>query len=408
MEAIMRKNVLLFLIITFLITSCSLNQENYSNTYHPLTDYQYMYFMQNKTIPIAATQNGYYILNGKFIYYMDKENMNPVLLDSRPNSTCHSTDKEELEQCSAFVNNDNLREFLAYYNEKLYTIENHIYMDKQLGSNIKPTLIEISPDGSERKVIFTFDFAPQSIAIHRGNLYYSKQDFDIESNSSYQIMSLNLHKTSSKPTSIYNGNLEMGNIIDIIPYGKQIYFNEGGKNMYRTMRYDIEDKTLKQLFTEKDNESAAYSTIFQDKLLFSVFTGDPESKVSSITYSSNLDGSNIEAVPVANTFITNNYADANYLYSRPVWFYTYSDQYPDLEHNMTVYSKQFDKVDTINLSDLPLNHFICGGDDDYMFVQYPKDGNMYTLYLDKRAIGTGEAKFEVLLESPYLYQWNGI
>ncbi len=388
--------VILCGIFTASLTGCK-NEQDFSNTYNPKTDYQYFYHPQGGRIHIAATESGYYFLNGNYIYYADKTAMKPVLMNNRPEEEYLGEEKTSEEDNSAYTNGD----FLAVYGDKLYTIQlGKPSLDKDNKRVQKIELIELSKDGSSRKKILAFDFQPQSIAIHRGIVYYTSKDFSKQSETEYRIMKYNLEKPFSKPEPIYTGNLQNGNIQDIVPYGKNVYFIEFGQNMSRTMRYDIEDKTVARILSDEDTVSTGIPTIFNNKLIFSEFRGNPDDEKARILYSSDLGGNNIEEIPIKRDFVSNCYFDGSYLFLRPVWFYLRDDKYKHIPDEITVYDSQYRIIDKVDSSFYEGLHYIVAGDDDYMFVYYAKDGYNYIDYLDKKSIGSGKLAFKNLIKTP--------
>jgi len=69
-------------------------------------------------LPEAVTYNGdgYYFLTGNRIYYADKDDMEPVVLDIRPDA-----DYDDAE--SAYFTTAFNRGFLSFSNGKLYVLE---------------------------------------------------------------------------------------------------------------------------------------------------------------------------------------------------------------------------------------------------------------------------------------------
>lgn len=400
MNKMMMYAVAFCLIISIGLTGCQ-NAANYDNTYHSETDYPYMFHVQGAGQSIAASNNGYYFLNGNFIYYTDKTQMKPVLLDNRPDSDClTATEPNQIENCNAYVKIEDYIGFLAYSEEKVYTIESTSLLGENNESAKRMELIERSKDGATRKSKLTFDFAPESIAIHRGIVYYSSRDYSKSSELDYQIKQFNLKSSSAKSKTIYNGELPEGHILDIIPYGKNVYFLESAKNMYRTMRYDIQNKEISRMFSDDDKDNPSIGGIFNNQLLFSYFYGDPDDEKAWIQYASDLEGNQIKALPIKTDFMQNLYASGKYIYVRPVWFYMSLEKYKHLKHEMAVYDEQYQPVDQLDLSFLPLDHQLVVGDDNYMFIKYQENNTSYLQYLNKAEIGSGNASFKPLIETP--------
>lgn len=162
-EVLMKKNIIYLIMIIFLqmiLSACSPSMD-YGNTYHPSTDYQHYFHQQGVGAHIAVSENGYYVLNGNYIYYMDKDDMQPVLLDNRPDSDClQEIDEDQNRNCHAYVEYDELRNgFIAYFDEKLYTLVSKAqwYSGDQIH---EAELIEMAKDGTSRKTVLSFNSTP--------------------------------------------------------------------------------------------------------------------------------------------------------------------------------------------------------------------------------------------------------
>ncbi|GFN32352.1 hypothetical protein PCURB6_26120 [Paenibacillus curdlanolyticus] len=403
----------ILLSIGLVMTACQKETRNYSNDYNSSTDFPYLFHMQGDGIFVTPTENGYYFLNDSLLYYADKNNMQPVLLDNRPENDClHPSNQGEVRNCFAYVKHDPAfrNNFLGYYNEKLYTLESGEVWEKDAENQFKTMLIEISKDGSTRKVKRVFDAVPKSVAIHRGMLYYSLRSFNKESNGSSQLMQVSLN-SSKKPTPIYSGSSDSV-IADILPYGKNIYFYELSGLSIRLMRYDIEKQTTTRMFTSDDSHMAKLEGIYNQNLLYNITVNANvpptvellKDKQHRTVFASNLEGGDSSELPIQRDFFSFYYVSGDYFYARPVFPYLFmddlKDQLKDVPHELTVYNKQYEIVDKIDMSFLPIDHSFMIGDDRYMFIQYTKDGKKVMEYLDKTEIGTGKAVFKPLLENP--------
>lgn len=388
--------------VAFIFTGCATAPEDYSNEYNPDTDYQYYLHEQGVGIRTSASNDGYYFLNNSYIYYMDKKTMNPVLLDNRPDSDClKKQGTNPIENCNAYVPQyAGAKEFLNYYNGKLYIIASETVTEKDKQVD-RAQLIELSKDGTKRRKILSFEFIPQAIAIHRGVVYYSSMDYDVNSNRKYQIKQFRLDQRSAKPEVIYEGVQENGYIVDIIPYGKNVYFLEMGTNMYHVLRYDIQSQSCISLFDEDDNSNELIGGIANNKLVFTKFYGDPLDNRSWFFYEANLEGDDVRTLPIKRDFLSQVYADNRFVYARTAWYYLT----PELAegksdpNQMNVYDLEYKLIDSFDVSFLPIDHTVLVGDDNYMFVHYAKDGKEMIALLDKSQIGTGKAAFHTLIET---------
>ncbi len=388
-------------LICLCLAGCSGTKMDYSNQFDPATDFQYYFQGQGEPQHITASETGYYFLNGNYIYYTDKDTINPVLLDNNPASDCLQVKVgQKPSNCNAYVDIElSYPGFLSYYGNKLYTIQNQAGYEKTLSG---AELLEISKDGSKRKSLLKFNFAPLAIAIHRGTLYYTVRDYDKQSEVDYKIMKFELNGNFNKPKEIYQGKLPEGNIMDLIPYGKNLYFLEFYKNHYRTMRYDLQTEELSRMFTKDENLNPSIDGISNDKLMFRFFNGDIEDPNYWIPYISDLEGEDPVPLKIEQTFFPYTHWDGRYIFTRPVWGYTQQlgEKYKDIPNEMKVYDDKLNVVDRFDLSFLPVDEHLLPGDDEYLFFQYNK-GDLQTIrYLNKKELGTGKATIKTLIETP--------
>ena len=398
----MRKHYLIICWLIFIVTGCSQIKEDYSNDYNPDTDYQYFFHEQGMRILTGVSEDGYYFLNNRYIYFADKNTMKPILLDNRPDADClNKSGTNPINNCNAYVQlYSGEHPFLSYTNGKLYIIATDTVIEKDILVD-RPALFELSKDGTERRKIFTFDFSPQAIAIHRGYVYYSSMDYSVESDRKYEIKQLQLNKRSANPKVIYEGTLDNGHISDIIPYGKNLYILEMGTNMYRTLRYDLENKSMVTLFDDDNSSNELIGAIANNKLIFTKFYGDPLDERSWHLFEANLDGEHVKKIPIERDFLSLVNADNQHFFVRTTWYY----MTPELAegkmdpNKLNVYDMDYNLIDSIDVSFLPIDNTIVTGDDNYMLVHYRQDGKEMIAALDKTKLGSGKAAFQPIIET---------
>ncbi|MFC6546976.1 hypothetical protein [Cohnella cellulosilytica] len=399
------------LAIVLLLSSCQKDgAADYRNEFDAATDFPYQFQMQGDGIIVAPSEEGYYVLNDSFLFFADKQNMKPVLLDNRPENDCQRPSSQGIiENCHAYVKHDpsSRPKFLQYYKGKLYTLESGEVWGKDNENRWKTMLIELSKDGSSRKVVKTFDSMPRSIAIHRGSIYYTLKNYSLDSKASSQLMHFSL-KGSKKPKPIYTGNESGSQLQDITPYGKNIYFYENVGKAVRVMRYDMENGTVTRMFTNDDGKLHVMQGFYKDRLVYVATTPIANGRMlrdkeHTTVYSSDLEGNNSVELPIERTFFSFYYASGSYFYARPVFPYLlderFKDKVKDVRHELTVYDEKYNPVSSIDLSYLPMDHSFMIGDNRYMFVQIFNNGKITMQYLDKNQIGSGKGTFKPLLET---------
>jgi len=96
------------------------------------------------------------------------------------------------------------------------------------------------------------------------------------------------------------------------------------EGIMRTMRYDIKEETVKRIIVHNDDMETipSFAGILNNKLLLDMWEGkDPNFERESFAYVSNLEGTDIEKLPIVINFISNIYTDDKYIYLRPVEAY---------------------------------------------------------------------------------------
>lgn len=409
---------LFFVLVISLLISCSISEPTYDDEYNANTDFPYYFHSEGMNESrIAASDQGYYMLNGHLLYYMDKDDAEPVLLDNRPDNECLTSGNGE--NCNAYVSLFLWASpLLQYYQDYLYTIEYRHYDDmKEVSENDfkegEYQLVRRDPDGNNRKVLRTFSNANISEAsIHRGYLYYAVEDRDKNNELTYQMQRLSLKKLSKDPEVLYTGEEIEGSLASIIPYGSQIYFLEWPQEGYYHMkRYDLNDHSVSTLLDiREDGGYPDIKAIHNDRIYFGyaylVLKGDTYEATderSLKTYTAKLDGSDIREENIQTSEVLPEiYVDDDYAYVRPHWveLRILNSDVPD---EMNVF-QDGELVDVIDTSSLSSEHELYPGDDRYMFVYYMAEDEHVIQILDKRDIILGKAQFKTLIETPQMDQ----
>lgn len=338
---------MVLLSLAILLAACTAKEPNYesieleNSIYNPETDYQYYLHQQLYNQRITEAEHGYYMLNGSYIYYMDKETMEPILLDNNPNNDCNpSSVEQQVVNCNAYVELDNMHSgFISYYKDELYVISGSPSKEKDTFNQMQYELIKMKKDGTSRKRVRLFEDNPTTIAIHRDHLYFSDKGENDKGIVVERAVSVPLDASDSEPTVMYSSEYNNLRYTDIIPYGNQIYITESGRNMYRTIRYDLENKQWHIL----------------------------------------------------------------YLYQVPIIWYTKNDDYNDIFSNikeeMLIYDWAYELVHSIDISFVPRSYNVINGNDQYMFLRIIDSETEKLYYLDKSQIASKKAQFKLLIET---------
>ncbi|MGL5616654.1 MAG: hypothetical protein ACRDD2_10580 [Sarcina sp.] len=331
---------------------------------------------------ITENENGYYFINGNYIYYTDKESMKAIVLCDKANCLHEKQeDNSKVYECNAFVYFSNYN-YINIYNDE-------IYLTSSFNSNKKNEvleLIQLSSDGEKRKPIIKFDsdFIKSTI-IDKGNIYYVNQKYK-EDKLSTTIEKINL--SNSKKEIIFTSTLTDGGIGGFTLNESKLYFYEYGHNDVNEFNefdvvLNLETMDIK---SEKVNYEKLKSPILIDngKSLYSYFYGDKDERNSEI-YSSDLDGNNeklIYNIP-HNKFLT----DDKYIYA-------FIDETESDKGKLNIYDKKGSLLNSLELDFKVLNQH--KGNSNYMFFKNISDF-CEIKYIDKSKIGTTDLKIETLI-----------
>ena len=412
----MRK-FLSFIIIIISITSiisCAGNYES-NNNYIKGKDAQYMYMGMNSQQYITASNEGYYFINGLYLYYCDFNGMEPIVLCNKPNCLHDKEiDSSKKYNCNGFL--------ITGVTPKLLTIyDGYIYCDIEadfLRDSFTPELIRISLDGSERKAICKLESDIYSMALHRGKLYYSVSKRSLERDDAekgiyqYTVKEYDILNSGSEIKELFTGKLVDGSISNIIPIGENLIFSESGfdqesgKIIVYDSLYNIKNNKRYKIAEDISADTIGSFGISNKNLVIlprkldgnnyitdnKLYEYNLETKESKVLFNKEFEG----------TFY---YSDDNYIYVDNTKYFSFEEKNDEnYSRRLVIYNKKGEKIETIDVSDIEDYFLFNSGDENYMFVKGENEEGAYIKYIDKSKIGTGKAKLETLfeLESKYL------
>ena len=172
--------------LVLFLTACGSDQIAVDNQdYNLETDFQSEYCdLTMDSHPIVEVEDGYYIIVGYYIYYVDKETMEYTPLCNKPNCLHQEeTDQTKVMDCNAMVRlNISLHTSLNYYNQHLYIAAVELLIDENGMPETKYVMDKISLDGGEREIVHEFENPVDTAIVHRGYIYYSSSFSQIGSN----------------------------------------------------------------------------------------------------------------------------------------------------------------------------------------------------------------------------------
>ncbi len=392
----MPKKLLLLLpciIASFIFISCG-KEYNTANTYIPYQDDQYTYKNHAGT-PIAESEEGYYFLAGYYLFYADKSTMKPIILCNKPNCLHYEeTDPEKITSCNACFPSMSSSSSVSFFDGNVYVLKNN--------EGTVHELIRLSKDGTKRKTVLHFKYAPTSLAIHRRKVYVTSTVFDKDGNSIYGVSEYDLSKAATqKPVTIYEGKITGGNIQDIIGYGQNLYFREFAMNSeitaVRIQHYDLDTNKVTCIVQEEEDTFPSHMAFMDDTLLYNCTTIDSiTGEITQIfNYMCELDGTNLkESFPIDNYQML--YSDGKYIYLDDAKFSPFSK--PIEEVSLIVADSQGNEIASIPTGDYhKFSDIICGSD-KHLFMINKIDSVKQILYANKDEFEAGTFDFKVMYE----------
>ncbi|WP_195468591.1 hypothetical protein [Clostridium sp. D43t1_170807_H7] len=407
----MRK-FLSFIIIIISITSiisCAGNYES-NNNYIKGKDAQYMYMGMNSQQYITASNEGYYFINGLYLYYCDFNGMEPIVLCNKLNCLHDKEiDSSKKYNCNGFL--------ITGVTPKLLTIyDGYIYCDIEadfLKDSFNPELIRISLDGDKRETVCKLESDIYSMALHRGKLYYSVSKLSLESDDAekgiyqYTLKEYDILNSGSEIKELFTGKLVDGSISNIIPIGENLIFSESGfdqesgKIIVYDSLYNIKNNKRYKIAEDISADTIGSFGISNKNLVIlprkldgnnyitdnKLYEYNLETKESKVLFNKEFEG----------TFY---YSDDNYIYVDNILSIEDGNQ----NRIITIYDKKGNKVDSIDTPYSGIYNSFISGDEKYMFLRGRSEEKAYIRYADKSKIGTGNLQWQTLfeLESKYL------
>ncbi|MBQ8000851.1 MAG: hypothetical protein IJ298_06465 [Ruminococcus sp.] len=286
--------LILVLAVVCSLIGCDSNNQTSSDSYNYLTDAQIANTLDIGNVNIAKSENGYYVLVGSKLYFVDGVSLGATLLCSKPN--CLHSD----ENCSAVIGNvDNI----AFSDGFVYYIASAGVEKEFIGSY----LVKLSADGSTKENIYYIDKDYGDFIVHRGYFYYTTREFklddytgllDIDKCDAY-IYRLPLESKDKESEKVYFAEeVERdAQLSGLMAYGDNLYFDLYG--MKRGTKNEEIRKSIKlNLTTFEESETITESGVslsrprlFGDSL---VFTSDENENGKCYYYKTDFNGNNPE------------------------------------------------------------------------------------------------------------------
>ena len=396
----------LIMLLIFVLSGCSTQEEQLPDTYVEGSDYQYMY-AGNGSFPIFQKgEAGYYLLWDNFIYFFDDEEEKIIPLCSRPDCLHDKeTDQEKREACNAYASTFG-DTGLSYCNGNIYYINEDI--------STTPALYQFAADGSGKEMLYEWDEAgvmPEQWIVHRDVLYYTIESYYTDEDDIEEFLALYALPLTGrdrlKPKQIYVPEEEGVEVVTLgnpVAYGNYVYFtvvgnrdgwdepgvNEAEYVYTKTFVYDIQEEEVREITVPGQTAVQVVGGVgfWQDQIIFSLFDHEKNYSGEGVYYVADLDGSDPEVLFTTERQIYNVFSDGKYLYrsNANAEFYGWvEDAGPKLYH---VYDEELNEIDTFTTDDVHNYDFPIGNPDKAYNIYYKDSGEWGIECWDKSAIGS--------------------
>lgn len=395
---------------------------DFSDEYKPETDFQYnLEYDDTGTNYITESEDGFYFIDGLYLYYMDKPSLQPVPLCKRADCLHDKeTDAYKKSSCEAFVGND--ASSLFYYDNSIYILSTDTVKEGE-DYKTKYILLKYAADGTLLGTIYTFQGIPCSVIRHRDYMYYSYQQMeesgDGETIGQCQIVEVSLKDQSER--ILYTDDLVNGMVDKLFACGKHLYamrngydpkfYNLDSGEGYVTQAISFNLQTNQyEIIDPREDAVLSVPIVYQNtSLLYKFWYYDYQDQRNKSVFKSDLDGKNEEP------FLTLSYNssriqwDGNYLYEDNWPLVLIAKQEP--VRKVTVYNDEetrllefdFTNVEGKDFSEYAYNNLRIS--DDYIFTKTRGPGNEgnYILCVDKNQIQNGSVQPRVIFEKEEVY-----
>lgn len=401
----MRKKVC-FLLVTIsilMLAGCGKEKIIYEDTYIQGQDFPYQYSGCTYEFGVSTveTEDGYYKLMNKFLYYIDKKTMKTTPLCGKTDCLHDKEKGKHLEECNAFVNSED--GYIYQYGDYMYFLSLEYNKTENAYEN---NLYRISMDASNREKVCKLKEKKISLwMIHRGYVYYVT---DKDKHNALMRFSLDdsTHKAETVTVlkNVYNADPS-----ELIAYGNYVYFytlgfnkdikNDLSDNWTKTMAncwvcYNIKTGEVKELFPEQVRNGETVKIVqnirfFKDKIITEYSYMDKKNEDGKSVYQFDLNGENKKKILELEDAMDCICADENYLYVYNSWRDSVADGKE--KPQMLVYDKDLKKIDNMEMPISAYTHLSPGNKDCFLMGQEGEDTSAI-VYIKKDKIGTYHGK----------------
>ncbi len=308
----------IILSFSLLMTGCGIEYTTQEATYVPEEDFQHQYVETSGAGmgSIVEAEDGYYFWISNYLFYADKQSLNAVPVCQKQ-SCLHAdnVDPYTVANCGAFVKlyEGTAANNLFYYHGKLY------YPEWKAGTK-EVDLTEMNLTDGSRKQICHLDFFPSCMALHRGFFYFGKNVYSDSTTRKYSLQRVSITSGSKRIETIFEGEMQDGNIQYILPYQNRVYFCDIGKvddtTVVKQMVYDCLSGEVSEFEDHFEQDGVSYSSdlvgLHKEKPLLLCQGEDGQRKYMRYDPET---GERTELFSLPDVFVVNASTDGTYIYN---------------------------------------------------------------------------------------------
>lgn len=356
-----------FILLSLLLNLCGC-QTNTSK-FNPYTEDELFEFDHQKLntssnsfqLGIAESEQGYYFSNDCYLYFADKETLEPVIVCNKPNCRHNlETDPEKKAECNAYVE-DGIPN-LMYYDHHLY----YIATARPDPQKIIYYLRKLEVDGTFIEDVYQFPAWPAALIMHRGYIYYSYGDYDAqEMGGVYTTFRLARASLTDKKEQILHINEYISPYVSTITAaGKYVYFDSTGYTVTgdqfdpttgdgmisKYYCFNTQTESITEM-EEKEGATPSEPTITKDSLLRCFWYFNYEDERNRVLYRSDLEGKGLEEIFRVDPTTYNLLWDETYFYVDN-WPMIVNARKEDVTRTIQVYTQDFEPVASFDFTNV--------------------------------------------------------
>lgn len=366
-----------------LLNGCGMKNEKIQSEVNTISDWNPAYQTDSPYQFAVGAENGYYFAMFNYLYYMDKNQTDPVILCNKPNCPHDGT------ECNAYFPQSIPQ--ITYCNGYIYGFE-----ENSVGGSQE--LTAVSGDGETKETLLKVEHRDiNEFLVHQDWCFYVVNDGAIGKLVGYDIK-------NREEKTLYSVENEGSGIGGLFFWNDFLYFyattvDETENGEYRLLRYDWNENSILEMNPKDENGlTLNYPAVVWAEADTLFVTGISDDGERRVVYTSALDGTNVQMeIDVPNGGIV---MDGTYVYVQ-YWAKERIDIYDRNSTCVQILSGwRGSEYNGLGLA------FLESGSDQWAFLYeagLKKNDDPISersvWVLDKSMIGSGECQFQQILSS---------